>query len=353
MRCERDSIQFDNRIAQIKYVSVDYPVNPDEPPLIISIHPHYNTGSAQLLMMPEPTKKDEDSIYIGYEDSNYLPKFENIINKKLNSVNEKIKNKTLLRLSISDIDNSYIEKLPKLPEFLYRLDFSNIAGFKCLPELPDNLGALGCYENGIEELPEVLPSNLRLLYCCDNKLKRLPEKVPSKLYKLLCANNCLTELPHSISDVLIMILICENNSLVCLPELKYSLEIFGCSFNKLTELPTLSYNLISLTIKDNYIKYLSIRNCRAILKLFNYSNYSMFGFHKTNVFGKPLLNLANNPFMTQFYDVAGEYSNATPEDLFNENMFPFHKDYLNGFVEEITIMRIEERKKQTVDVIDD
>ena len=56
--------------------------------------------------------------------------------------------------------------------------------------------------------------------------------------------------------------------------------------------------------------------------------------------------------MSQFYDVIGEYLDTVPEDLFNENMFPIHKDYLNKLVEAIAIMRFEERNKQANKVID-
>ena len=56
-----------------------------------------------------------------------------------------------------------------------------------LPELPDSLIELWCYNNNLSELPE-LPISLKELWCGSNKLTELPE-LPDSLIKLACCYN--------------------------------------------------------------------------------------------------------------------------------------------------------------------
>ena len=58
-----------------------------------------------------------------------------------------------------------------------------------LPELPDTLKTLFCFDNKLTELPE-LPDTLKTLICYNNKLTELPE-LPDTLEYLYCSNNNL------------------------------------------------------------------------------------------------------------------------------------------------------------------
>jgi len=62
-------------------------------------------------------------------------------------------------------------------------------GLEYLPELPEGLKGLSCYNNKLKELPE-LPEGLTILYCNSNKLKELPD-LPEGLKDLYCNNNKL------------------------------------------------------------------------------------------------------------------------------------------------------------------
>jgi Leucine-rich repeat (LRR) protein len=65
-------------------------------------------------------------------------------------------------------------------------------GLTSLPELPEDLEILYCYENKLTSLPE-LPKTLKILMCHDNQIKLLPE-LPEKLEVLYCYNNPLESL---------------------------------------------------------------------------------------------------------------------------------------------------------------
>jgi len=88
------------------------------------------------------------------------------------------------------------------------LDYSN-QGLTSLPELPESLVALFCFNNKLSELPE-LPESLEILECYNNQLSELPE-LPDSLKELYCDHNrlrSLPELPDSLKR-----LDCENNRL--------------------------------------------------------------------------------------------------------------------------------------------
>ena len=76
-----------------------------------------------------------------------------------------------------------------------------------LPDLPDSLKELYCFNNKLTKLPE-LPDTLKILDCVNNKLTSLPE-LPDTLYYLSCSNNQLTSLPE-LPDTL-NYLHCSNN----------------------------------------------------------------------------------------------------------------------------------------------
>ena len=70
--------------------------------------------------------------------------------------------------------------MPELPNsLLYLYCYNNI--LSSLPELPNLLKYFWCYSNNIFGLPE-LPNSLKILYCNENYLTSLPELPNSKIY---------------------------------------------------------------------------------------------------------------------------------------------------------------------------
>ncbi len=84
-----------------------------------------------------------------------------------------------------------------------------------LPELPNSLSKLECFNNQLTSLP-VLPNSLKYLYCFNNTLTSLPV-LPNYLITLNCCNNnisCFPVFPNSIALGLFNI---ANNPFTCLP----------------------------------------------------------------------------------------------------------------------------------------
>jgi Leucine-rich repeat (LRR) protein len=98
--------------------------------------------------------------------------------------------------------------LPELPESLVKLICYNNK-LKSLPKLPENLENLYCYNNDLESLPK-LPDGLEILICGGNKLKSLP-KLSESLTYLDCVNNQLSSLPKLPEDL--KYLYCRDNPL--------------------------------------------------------------------------------------------------------------------------------------------
>jgi Leucine-rich repeat (LRR) protein len=84
--------------------------------------------------------------------------------------------------------------LPNLPQTLIRLDCYNNQ-LTSLPNLPPNLIYLSCYNNQLTSLPN-LPPTLTRLICFDNKLTILPN-LPPTLISLGCSGNQLIYLYDS------------------------------------------------------------------------------------------------------------------------------------------------------------
>ena len=108
------------------------------------------------------------------------------------------------------------------------LDLSNLNLAINLPEIPNHIKEIYCYNNIFSKLPK-LPDGLIYLSCWNNKLSELPE-LPSSLKELYCSNNKLTELPELPN---LERLDCYDNNFTKLPELPNSLEILYCENNNL------------------------------------------------------------------------------------------------------------------------
>ena len=88
-----------------------------------------------------------------------------------------------------------------------------------------------------------------ILYCGFNKLIELPE-LPQSLIKINCYDNNLTKLPE-------------------LPQL---LKNLWCNYNELTELPQLPQSLEILWCNDNPIQYITKYNYEIMKKIYLNNN---------------------------------------------------------------------------------
>ena len=137
--------------------------------------------------------------------------------------------------------NSRLTSLPKLPNTLELLNINDTPLLTSLPELPESLRALWCSSNAITSLP-ALPKGLERLFCCDIQLHSLPQLPPSLRY-LYCHNTLLTYLPEL--PIGLKFLDCNNTFITSLPELPESLLDLYCYETQITILPELP-NLRSL-----------------------------------------------------------------------------------------------------------
>ena len=120
--------------------------------------------------------------------------------------------------------------------------FTNLVEFDCsfcnlkkLPNLPNSLKILKCYNNKLELLPEILPDTLEILECWNNKISKLPD-LPDTLIEIECSRNSLIELPKFFPSFL-----CKLN----------------CSSNKLTKISKyLPITLTHLNFSKNFLIYM-------------------------------------------------------------------------------------------------
>ena len=104
------------------------------------------------------------------------------------------------------IDNLELNSFTNLVEFN-----CNSCDLKKLPNLPNSLKILKCYNNKLELLPEKLPNTLEILHCWNNKISKLPD-LPDTLIDLDCTRNNLTKLPKFF-PISLRQLSCGNNKL--------------------------------------------------------------------------------------------------------------------------------------------
>lgn len=317
-----DDYAHNNKIIEnIKYIEIDYPIDIDEPSIIIGIYPKLN-----VIAKYQINNNKYSSVNINVAETEYTDWELEKIFKKIKKLCDDDK---LANLSLSFFTANYnINKdLPKLNSLqnLYKLDlYYNKYNLSILPELPDNLYELYCVSNNINKLPDKLPSNLRILSCSYNNINILPEKMPFKLHTLLCPDNNLEVLPIDLVNINIRNFNCGYNNLIYLPELKQSICKLHCENNKLTDLPILSYNMESLCINDNNIKYLSKRNCKAILKI--YYNIKKINYFNINYSVRDSYNLINNPFM---------YNYNNSNNIFSDYITELYNDYVENLIKYI------------------
>lgn len=128
--------------------------------------------------------------------------------------------------------NPKLEKLPKMPDGLKKLDCNNCSISEL--ELNENIENLVCDKNFITSMPGLYRFN--------------------RLTKMDISNNFIKELdslPPNIKRLL-----CDGNNLTWLPDLPDSLTCIDMSANSLTELPKLPPNLVTLYCETNRIKYI-------------------------------------------------------------------------------------------------
>ena len=92
-------------------------------------------------------------------------------------------------------------------------------------------------------------TSLVRLVCSGRGLTTIPGPLPRTLLILWCDNNSLVELPR-LPDTL-EILACQDNMLIKLPRLPDALQTLRCSNNQLTRLPMLPINLSKLLCTNN------------------------------------------------------------------------------------------------------
>ena len=173
-----------------------------------------------------------------------------------------------------------------------------------LPELPNDLSILQCYNNRLTVLP-LLPNTLTYLSCCTNRLTTLPD-LPNTLMYLSCSYNNLTSLPKRLPEVLNK-LWCHNNQLCSLPEhLPNTLTYLDCSHNYLVKLPKLpcttgfSKNDNPFLFHDRYAYFTYPKpwiNYKILCKILETKGYVPKKFlevHKVNPLGALRAFLTNN-----------------------------------------------------------
>lgn len=158
------------------------------------------------------------------------------------------------------------------------------------------LKKLDCYNNQLNSLNISNCTNLRYLDCSLNHLSDLNIEKSKDLITLRCYNNKLTVLDLEYFFEL-KELNCSHNKLVIL-ELPRGLMTLDCSFNQLTELTTIGFNLLKLLCSNNHLKNLNLKNCSNLLYLECHNNnlpvlnllecYSILG---ASYSGNPLQNV--------------------------------------------------------------
>lgn len=150
-----------------------------------------------------------------------------------------------------DIYGNQFSTLPILPSTLEELTCSaNL--LTSLPTLPINLVHLDCSWNSIDTLPAI-PASLLSLSANGNNLSSLPPLPPTLEWLFLDDNQftSLPPLPPSLVDFW-----CAFNNLTTLPLLPTNLMFLDCSFNQITALPTIPSGLIDIWANNNSLTYI-------------------------------------------------------------------------------------------------
>ncbi len=151
-------------------------------------------------------------------------------------VKERI-NKWLIRADITlplDLSDLQLETLPELPNKVCILYCFNNKLTSLSISLP-NLKELYCWNNELTSI-DTLPDSLEVLQLSNNKLTSL-NNLPLTLNKLYCYDNMINQLDLS-TNINLQKLFCWNNQLTCLT-LPISLEVLYCNDNKITSLSEL------------------------------------------------------------------------------------------------------------------
>lgn len=204
--------------------------------------------------------------------------------------------------------------LDSLPEDTDKIRISN----KNLTYIPDsiirfkNLKRLLCYMNKLQKLPKLLPPSLVEIHCFDNQIEELPDldnlpllnylncsnnkirkigNLPRTLTRLRCNKNRLTELP-ALPECLVK-LCCEYNHIEKLPKLPNTLKHLDCSHNsELVDLPRLPETM-------EYLNYTGTRSPFCNMNLENLLKLQRFKtFYYTQKYKSKFLKWKkNNDFM--------------------------------------------------------
>jgi Leucine-rich repeat (LRR) protein len=159
-----------------------------------------------------------------------------------------------------------LTNLPNLPDSLNYLSCYNNPHLKILPILPNTLETLLCYGDSLTSLSSI-PDSLHYLDCSQNHITNIPT-LNASLQSLECYNNLLVSLPALPSSL--NYLNCGNNLLTILPNLDTTLQTLQCYKNALTTLPTLPNSLINLNCGNNFITIIpSLNNSLQTLECNN------------------------------------------------------------------------------------
>ena len=145
--------------------------------------------------------------------------------------------------------NNQLTELPTLPASLIQLScpYNQLT---TLPTLPPDLFLLMCGYNQITSLPE-LPNELEWFHCEYNLLTTLPN-VPDSAVFMRFDHNLIDTLP-SMANSAMHILMCYDNLLEELPELPPTLGQFWCNNNPIECLPPLPNSLYNLNCTNTML----------------------------------------------------------------------------------------------------
>jgi Leucine-rich repeat (LRR) protein len=192
------------------------------------------------------------------------------LNPKCNVGDEVVLNWFPPELEFLDISCEGIFRLANLPSTLKYLKIGK--SLQSMPNLPEGLEALNCFENWhLRELPN-LPNSLKILDVGSSKIRRLP-KLPDGLRRLYCQKSELTSLP-SLPDALELInLSCTQicGELVVPSRVKYlvfnntqveRVQWRGGIMPPLIHIVAYSSRLNTVPPLPENIEYIDVSNCR-------------------------------------------------------------------------------------------
>jgi Leucine-rich repeat (LRR) protein len=147
--------------------------------------------------------------------------------------------KTYTQLVELDCGYNHIQRLPKLPDTLKKLNCSSNL-LNTLPRLP-KLEELSCCENSLDRIK--LPNTIKIFYCYSNFIKNL--KLPNYLEVLNCRNNVIEtlELNKHLRE-----LECSKNKLTYIT-FNESLTEANISYNRIKKISNLPNSILTLNIK--------------------------------------------------------------------------------------------------------